>query len=91
MSSGSSTSASSERTVDLVKVLKQHFGVEEYAAVNLLAHGNVTIDGHCVQMPWARNHWTEAQLYGRMLKCPRGEARLFGSRLVKDNDQLKLA
>lgn len=84
-------SASSERKVDLVRVLQRQFGIESYAAANMLARGNVKIDGHVVQMIWARNHWTERQLYGRMLSCPRGDYRLFGGRLVQDFEQMSFA
>lgn len=84
-----STPASS-RHVDLFRVLRQTWGIEEYAAALMIGRGGVSIDGHCVSLAWARGHWTEEQLYGRMLKCSRGEVRLFGSRLVRHDEQLEL-
>lgn len=61
-----------------------------YAAENMIGRGQVTIDGFVVPVPWARGHWTEKQLWGRMLRCQKGEVRLFGSRIVRDNEQLQL-
>jgi hypothetical protein len=80
----------SSKKVNLVKVMAQKFGCGSYAVQCMVAHGSVTIDGHTVQPGWLRV-LTEEQVYGRMLKCPRGEARLIGSRLVEDYEQLKLA
>jgi len=65
--------------VDLYRVLRDAWGIESFAAENLFAHGNVKIDGYVVPAPWARYHWTEKQLQGRMLTCVRGQVRLFGS------------
>jgi hypothetical protein len=87
---GSSTSANSSRKVDLVHLLAQNFHCKSYAALCMISHGQVYIDGHCVRPQW-RRHWTQEQLHGRMLKCPAGEARIFGSRLIRDYEQMRLA
>lgn len=76
------------RKVNLVKVLEQAHGCKPYAAMCLISHGQVAIDGHTVQPRWAVNHWTEDQLRGRMLQVAgRGQTRLFGSRAVPDYEQ----
>lgn len=69
------------RRVNLVRVLEDLTGAKSYAATCLISHGQVKIDGHTVHMQWARNHWTEDQLRGRMLEVAgRGQFRLYGSR-----------
>lgn len=69
-----------DKRVDLYFLLRVTWGIHSYAAENLINHGRVTIDGHVVQARWARNHWRVRQLRGRVLKCPRGEIVLYGSR-----------
>lgn len=71
--------ASSEPKANLYRVLKHAWGIESYAAGMLFAKGGVSIDGFVVPTDWAKGHWTEKQLAGRMLKCVRGEVRLYGS------------
>lgn len=69
-----------ETTVDLYKVVKKAWGIEEIAADRLVSDGQLTIDGNVVRAEWMRDHWTVRQLYGRMMRCPqRGSYRLFGS------------
>lgn len=65
------------------------FGAKRLAVETMVAHGQVYIDGHCIQPRWL-NHWTADQLHGRILKCPRGEYRLLGGRLVRDHEQMSL-
>lgn len=67
-----------------------HFNMGSKAAVCMISHGQVSIDGHTIAMKWAVNHWTEEQLQGRMLKAGHQEARIIGSRLVRDYDQMKV-
>jgi hypothetical protein len=86
-----SASYKPDRKVNVVKLLRLHFNMGVNAAVCAISHGQVSIDGHTIHMKWAVDHWTEAQLYGRVLKCHSQEARIIGSRLVKDLDQMKLA
>lgn len=85
-------SASSDaRKVDLYRVLKTTWGIDSFAAANLFARGQVSIDGYTVPAPWARGHWTERQLRGRVLKCVRGEVRLYGSRGIEQHEQMRMA
>jgi hypothetical protein len=74
--------------VNVIRLLCHHFSMSAVAAVNCVTHGNVSIDGHTIHMGWAVDHWTEDQVYGRMLAVRgRGEARILGSRLVRDYEQ----
>lgn len=82
-------SASSE-TVDIAKLMAEAFGASEIAVMCMVNHGQVYIDGHCMRPRWL-NHWTPEQLHGRVLKCPRGEYRIVGSRLVKHHEQMSMA
>lgn len=82
--------ASSEPTVDLVKVMAVAFGAKPLAVWAMISHGQVYIDGHCIRREWV-DHWTAEQLQGRILKCPKGEYRLIGGRLVRDFEQMRLA
>lgn len=76
---------------DLYRVLWETWGIDSFAAGNMLSHGRVTIDGYTVPAPWARGHWTQRQLCGRMLKCVRGEVRLYGGgRHIAQHDQMRL-
>lgn len=81
--------SSSPETIDICDVMAEHFGASREAVHSMVHHGRVTIDGHTMKLKWM-NHWTADQLYGRMLTCPVGSARLIGSRLMKDTEQLKL-
>lgn len=76
--------------VNIVRLLAREFGCKSFAAVCMIGHGQVYIDGHCMRMKWVE-HWTEEQLQGRILKCPAGERRILGSRLVRDQEQMTLA
>lgn len=79
--------------VDLFAVLKTAYGIESFAATNLIAHGHVKIDGFTVPLPWAKGHWRKRQVVGKMLSCPRGQIRLYGSASATHeiiNQQLKL-
>lgn len=78
--------ASSKR-VNLVKVLENVMGCKDRAAMCLITHGQVSIDGHTVRPQWV-HHWTEEQLRGRMMHVAgRGEFRLFGSRAAPVYEQ----
>lgn len=92
--SGRSTLGSSnpDAPADLYRVLFETWGIDSFAAGNMFARGQVSIDGHTVPGPWAKGHWTHRQLTGRMLKCVRGEVRLYGGgRHVAQHDQMRLA
>lgn len=78
--------ASSDK-VNVVRLLAVHLDMGSRAAVCAISHGQVSIDGHTISMQWAVDHWTEEQLQGRMLKCGSREARILGSRLVRDYEQ----
>jgi hypothetical protein len=78
-----------DRKVNIVKVMARAFGASERAVMCMVTHGQVYIDGHCIQPQWL-NHWTEVQLYGRVLKCPAGEMRFLGSRLMRDYEQTRM-
>lgn len=69
--------------------MARNLGASRVAVMCMVRHGQIYIDGHCIQARWL-NHWTEDQLYGRMLKCPHGEFRILGSRLMKDYEQMRL-
>jgi hypothetical protein len=70
----------------------RHGGIHGDAATMMFAHGQVYIDGFCVPAPWASGHWTQGQLAGRMLKCVRGETRLYGrGRHAAQFEQMALA
>lgn len=84
-------SGNSDRKVNVVRLLAVHMDMGAKAAACAITHGQVSIDGHTIGMAWAVDHWTERQLHGRMLKCGPREARILGSRLVADHDQMKLA
>lgn len=75
--------------VDIILVLMSSFSVSAEAAEGMIAHGQVYIDGHCMRLQWVR-HWTRGQLYGRMLKCPRGEYRMMGGRLEAHWEQMRI-
>jgi 16S rRNA U516 pseudouridylate synthase RsuA-like enzyme len=75
--------------VDLTKVISRELRCSKLAVQCMVVKGQVSIDGHTLQMRWM-NHWTEAQLQGRMLKCPAGERRIFGARLLRDYEQMTL-
>lgn len=78
------------KPVDILKLLQQHFNCSPSAAHGLVAHGHVSIDGHTIHGAHVRR-WTGYQLYGRMLRAGQGrEARILGSRLVRDLEQLTL-
>lgn len=55
----------------------------------LVTHGQVYIDGHCVQPSWLEA-LTAERLEGRVVKCPRGELRVVGGRLIRDHEQMEL-
>lgn len=76
-------------TVDIARLMRDAFGASSEAVMAMVGHGQVFIDGHCIAARWL-NHWTAEQLQGRMLKCPRGEYRILGSRLVKDYEQMSM-
>lgn len=62
-------------------------GCKDRAAMCLITHGQVSIDGHTVRPQWV-HHWTEEQLRGRMMHVAgRGEFRLFGSRAAPVYEQ----
>jgi hypothetical protein len=74
--------------VNLVRLLEQQFGIKSQAAACIISHGQVQIDGHTVHMQWARGHWTEDQLRGRMMSViGRGEFRILGSRIAPVYEQ----
>lgn len=79
-----------DRKVNIVLIMQRDLHMSKKAALSMISHGQVTIDGHTVQMRHAVNHWTERQLYGRMLKAGWREHRLLGSRLIEHLEQLKL-
>ena len=77
---------------NLYTVLWEAWGIHGDAATMMFAHGQVFIDGFCVPSPWANGHWTQRQLSGRMLKCVRGETRLYGGgRHLAQYEQMVLA
>ena len=80
-SAGSYTPVGSRRA-NLYRVMWDAWGINSFAASNMFARGQVKIDGYTVPAPWARGHWTEEQLTGRMLTCMRGQVRLYGARRV---------
>jgi hypothetical protein len=82
-------SASCE-TVDIAKLMRVAFGTSEIAVMCMVSHGQVRIDGHVMRAQWMK-HWTAEQLQGRVLKCPRGEYRIVGSRLEKHHEQMRMA
>jgi hypothetical protein len=89
------TPGSSRRKANLYIVMWRAWGINSFAASNMFARGQVKIDGFVVPAPWARGHWTEEQLRGRMLECMRGQVRLYGSMpadraCVVVNEQLEL-
>jgi hypothetical protein len=78
---------------DIYAVLRLTWGINQMAADSLLHHGHVKIDGHVIAARWCRNHWRKRQLVGRILECPRGQVRLYGSALDRGeilSEQLKL-
>lgn len=77
-------------TVDLVTVMAEAFGAAPPAVLAMVSHGQITIDGHHIRPEWM-DHWTAEQLQGRVLKCPRGEYRLIGGRLMKDFEQMTIS
>jgi hypothetical protein len=80
------------RAANLYTVLWEAWGIHGDAATMMFAHGQVYIDGFCVPAPWASGHWTQGQLAGRMLKCVRGETRLYGrGRHAAQFEQMALA
>lgn len=83
---------SPDEHVDVIKLMEQGFGIKSHGAWNLIHHGCVYIDGHCLRASWVKRGWKAHQLYGRVLKINgRGEMRILGSRLVRDLEQLTLA
>lgn len=79
-----------DRKVNIVKVMQRDLHMSKDGAICMIVHGQVTIDGHTIGMRHAVNHWTEKQLYGRMLKAGHREHRLIGSRMVEHLEQLRL-
>ena len=79
---------SSDRRVNLPLLMERELNIHRKNAASLIAHGSVFIDGHCVQANWS-HRMTERQLYGRVLKCNGREHRMFGSRIVPVDEQLK--
>lgn len=86
-----SGSYSPDAPADLYRVLREAWGIDSFAAGNMFARGQVSIDGHTIPAPWARGHWKQRQLVGRMLKTMRGEVRLYGGgRHIAQYDQMRL-
>lgn len=86
-----SGSCNPDAPADLFRVLREAWGIDSFAAGNMFARGQVSIDGFTVPSDWARGHWTRGQLVGRMLKCVRGEVRLYGGgRHIGQYDQMRL-
>jgi hypothetical protein len=77
-----------DRKVNILHLMREHYGIERDAANAMIARGQVSIDGYTLHRMYVKGHWRVRQLEGRMMKVgTRGEVRLFGSRKI---EQLEL-
>lgn len=77
---------------DLVRVMMVSFHIDRFTAESHINHGQVSIQGYTICMLETRM-WRKRQLAGKLLKCPEGTVRLYGTTAATSevvNEQLKL-
>lgn len=83
----------SNEPADMVRVLMTTFHVDRFTAESHFNHGLVTINGYTLNARDARGRWRKRQVAGKLMKCPEGTVRLYGTTASTSeivNEQLKL-
>lgn len=78
---------------DLVHVMMVSFHIDRFTATQHLGHGRVTVAGRTISLYDARSRWRKRQVAGKLLQCPEGTVRLYGTSAATSeivNEQLKL-
>jgi hypothetical protein len=78
---------------DLIQVIMTTFGVDRFTASGYFHHGHVTINGYTLCARDAHMRWRKRQVAGKLMKCPMGTVRLYGTTAATSeivSEQLKL-
>lgn len=79
---------------DLVHVMTQTFHIDRFTAERHFNHGAVKINGYTLNVRDAHGRWRKRQVTGKILECPEGKVRLYGTSASTSeivNEQLKLS
>lgn len=82
-----------EQPADLVTVMMRAFGIDRFTAMRHLHHGAVKINDYTICAGDAQGRWKKRQVTGKILTCPEGTIRLYGTFALGSeivNEQLKL-